>query len=100
MSDTAFWTIFWTIVGLLHGEVRRNDRARMANRQLMTFWRLEHIWSRQSLVSHRCFRTLYNRLGPIAARRIRTPYTADMVYLMLKPAGVLAWVVLALKNEE
>ena len=57
----------------------------------MTFWGLERVWRQHLPLSHSCFRALYNRLGPMLSRRIRTPFVADMVYLLLKPVEVLGW---------
>ncbi len=39
---------------------------------------------------HRCLRAVYNRLGPLVARRIRWPYLADAIYLLLKPVELAA----------
>jgi hypothetical protein len=44
---------------------------------------------------HRIVRGLYDRLGPLAARRLTNPYLADLVYVGLKPAEWVSGVVLA-----
>lgn len=41
---------------------------------------------------HRCLRGCYDRIGPLLARRIRHPFTADLAYLTLKP---IEWITLA-----
>jgi len=63
---------------------------RLANRQLLTFWRLEAAWRARAPRSHQAFRQLYNRLAPGLARRIASPWAADMTYLLLKPAELAA----------
>jgi hypothetical protein len=65
--------------------VPRAGRLRRASAQLLTFWSLEAAWSRRSPATHRAFRQFYNRVGPHVARHIRGPWTADAVYLCLKP---------------
>lgn len=77
------------LVGPFTNAVHRNE-IRQVNRQLLTFWRLENIWQLHAPRSHRLFRKIYNRIGPLIARRIRSPWLADMVYLMLKPAEWMA----------
>ena len=71
-------------------EIERHGRRRPANRQLLTFWRLETRWQSCAPRSHQCFRRLYNRVGPPVAARIRSPWMADFVYLALKPVEALA----------
>jgi hypothetical protein len=44
---------------------------------------------------HRIARRIYDRLGPLGARRLANPYLADLVYLALKPAEWLSFLVLA-----
>jgi hypothetical protein len=80
-------------------EVRRNGQLRMANRQLITFWAFEHMWRQHLPLSHRCFRSLYNRLGPMVSRRIRSRFAADMIYLLLKPVEALGCLVLMTKSR-
>lgn len=70
---------------VLHaGQVRR------ATQQLATFWALEAAWQRRSPASHAIFRRFYNRVGPRVARRIRHPWQADLVFLLLKPLECFA----------
>ncbi len=71
-------------------EFSHGGRRLAANRQLITFWTLEDRWRVRSPGSHRLFRRAYNRLGPHLARRIRSPWLADAVWLALKPLELLA----------
>lgn len=70
--------------------VQHRGHLRAATRQLATFWALEAVWQEVAPRTHRIFRRTYNRLGPLIARRIRTTWRADIVYLLLKPAELLA----------
>jgi len=63
---------------------------RLANRQLVTFWAFEERWRRRAPASHAAFRRVYGRLGPMVARRIGRRWQADLVYLALKPAEMVA----------
>lgn len=76
------------------------NKIRPANRQLSTFWQLEALWSRRFPNSHRRFRRIYNRVGPRIARRISTPWRADIIYLLLKPAELVAAVILQTNAER
>lgn len=69
--------------------IRRNGQPRIANRQLMIFWCIESIWSDRLPRSHNAFRRMYNRLGPEIARRIKSPFLADIIYLMLTPVELI-----------
>jgi hypothetical protein len=71
-------------------EITRRGRPRLANQQLATFWEFEEFWRRHSPVSHAIFRHLYNRYGPLVARRLTQRWLADLVFLALKPAELLA----------
>jgi hypothetical protein len=76
-----------------HTEIFRNGRCLRANKQLLTFWELETHWQRQSPRSHTAFRRIYNRLGPIIAARIKSPWLADATCLALKPLEFTArWI--------
>jgi hypothetical protein len=74
-------------------EMRHRDEIRRVNRQLSTFWKLEGIWSTRFPRGHRFFRRIYNRIGPRIARRISTPWRADIIYLLLKPAELIAAII-------
>jgi len=81
------------LVGPFFNAPRRGN-GQPANRQLLTFWRLESVWRVRAPRSHRAFRRLYNRLGPALARRITSPWTADLVYILIKPAELAAGLML------
>ncbi len=68
----------------------RNGGLREANQQLFRFWRFEAIWQSCFPRMHALFRRVYNRMGPILARRIRSPWAADFIYLALKPLELAA----------
>jgi hypothetical protein len=70
--------------------ITHHGRLRLANQQLLTFWQLESSWHARFPRSHAAFRRIYNRIGPIVADRIQSPWLADATYLALKPAGWLA----------
>lgn len=69
-----------------HFEIERHGQRRQVNHQLVRFWELEHVWRKKSPFSHAIFRRVYNRVGPVMARRISSPLRADIVCLLLKPA--------------
>lgn len=65
--------------------IEHGGRTREANHQLIVFWEFERLWQERLPRLHRAFRAVYNRIGPVIARRVRGPFAADAVYLMLKP---------------
>jgi len=67
-------------------EICRNGYARRANHQLIALWSLEVKWQQHAPISHAAFRNIYNRVGPVIAQRITSPWSADVIYLALKPA--------------
>lgn len=71
-------------------ETLHRGQPRMANHQLIALWNFERLWQEQAPQSHRCFRLLYNRLGPVIARQINSPFKADVVHLALKPVEWIA----------
>jgi len=73
-----------------HIEIERNGRRRLVNQQLITFWQFEKLWQNFSPHSHRIFRCGYNRIGPIIATRIKSPWLADFTYLAIKPFELTA----------
>jgi hypothetical protein len=73
-----------------HFEVEHNGRRRLANQQLVTFWQFENLWRVSSPRSHALFRKIYNRVGPVVARRISSPWLADLMFFALKPLEWLA----------
>jgi hypothetical protein len=64
--------------------------GRHATAQLLRFWGLEARWRRAHPASHRAVRRLYDRVGPRIAKRVRTRWQADVVYLALKPLELVA----------
>jgi hypothetical protein len=71
-------------------EVHHHGRRRQANQQLVTLWQLEDLWRTHSQRSHGCLRWFYNRLGPMIAARIRSPWLADLAYAAIKPVELAA----------
>jgi len=79
-------------------EIDHNGSRRWANQQLVTFWELETRWQIFFPRSHAIFRQVYNRLGPVVAAKIKSPWLADAAYLVLKPVEWLAS--LCLKHNQ
>ncbi len=77
-------------------EVEHDSGVRLANRQLITFWKFEEVWKRHLPTSHRIFRFFYNLIGPVIASRIQSPLFADVVYCALKP---LEWLALLITHR-
>jgi hypothetical protein len=73
-----------------HVEVERNGRSQLVNQQLITFWQFENRWRNFAPRCHLIFRWGYNRVGPVIAARIKSPWLADLVYLALKPFELMA----------
>jgi len=63
---------------------------RVANQQLATFWAFEALWRGHAPRTHAVFRRVYNVLGPAIAKRITSPWVADLFYVALKPLEVFA----------
>jgi len=78
--------------------ISRDGVVRIANQQLLTFWQFEAIWQDRSPGSHRTFRRIYNRIGPIVAHRIKTTFAADVVYLLIKPFEIFASLIVAISK--
>lgn len=74
-------------------KIERDGVVRVANQQLLTFWKFESIWQDRFPGTHRIFRRIYNRVGPGVARRIRTKLAADIVYLLIKPFEAMAAII-------
>jgi len=73
------------------GWARGDDgRLQCVNAQLICFRAMEAVWQRRSPVMHAAFRRVYNVWGYRAAGLIRTPWLADIAYLLLKPLEWLA----------
>jgi hypothetical protein len=71
-------------------QLTRRGHCRFANRQLATFWQFEAMWSAFAPASHRAFRNVYNRVGPVLARKVNSPWRADFVHVALRPAELMA----------
>jgi hypothetical protein len=71
-------------------EVQRQGWRCQANQQLVTLWQLEDLWRTHARRSHGCLRWFYNRIGPVIAARIRSPWLADLVYVAIKPVELAA----------
>ena len=78
-----------TFVGT-HIEIERNGHKRLVNQQLITFWQFEDLWRNFAPRSHRIFRCGYNRVGPIIAAQIKSPWLADFTYIVIKPLELVA----------
>ena len=59
--------------------------GRPVTRQLILLKSFEFQLERDAPRTHRLLRRVYNRIGPAVANRIRSPWSADVVYLALKP---------------
>lgn len=82
-----------------HIRVERNGRSLLVNQQLITFWRFENLWQNFAPRSHRIFRYGYNRIGPVIAARIKSPWLADCVFLAIKPLELFAKIANALLSQ-
>jgi hypothetical protein len=71
-------------------DVEHCGRRVQANKQLITFWKLETSWRENAPFSHKYFRRAYNRLGPCAAATIRSPWLADLAFIALIPIERIA----------
>jgi hypothetical protein len=71
-----------------------SGRQRQVNRQLLRFRQFEMLWTTASPRTHGWFRRMYNAAGPVIAAQIRTAWVADLMYLLLKPAELAAWLLL------
>lgn len=81
----------WVVGSGWAGESRAG--AACANAQLRNFRAFEATWQVRAPASHAAFRRVYNVWGARMAGWIRDPWTADVVYLLLKP---VEWMALAL----
>ncbi len=81
-------------------EVEHGGRMLLANRQLITLWKFENLWRKQSPHSHAVFRKVYNRVGPGVAGRIKSPWLADLAYVAIKPVELAARVATAAPRKR
>jgi hypothetical protein len=75
------------------GSEFNSSTGRMENAQLARMRALERYLIAEFPAGHRLLRKVYNRIGPVIARRIRRPLIADAAYIILKPLELLAIVV-------
>jgi hypothetical protein len=80
-------------------EVTHRGHNRIANHQLITLWKLEELWQAHAPFTHKSFRNIYNRVGPVLARRINSPWVADAAYLALKPVEFIAALIVTASNK-
>jgi hypothetical protein len=73
-----------------HIEIERNGCSLLVNQQLITFWQFEDLWRNFAPRSHHIFRCGYNRIGPVIAVGIKSPWLADFTYLAIKPFEFIA----------
>ena len=71
--------------------------GRSVNGQLHTLRAFEDRLAKDCPIFHCHLRRLYNRTGPPIAAQIRSPFIADLMYLLLKPIEWLASMYLVVK---
>jgi hypothetical protein len=71
-------------------EINRRNHVCRANQQLATLWQFENAWRIRAPKSHAIFRRAYNRIGPIIAARIQSPWPADLTFIAIKPVELVA----------
>lgn len=81
-------------MGLRHGH------AVVCNRQLLVANAFEQLVEERAPRLHRMLRGAYDRCGYPLAKRIRSPYAADAVYLIMKPAEWLFLITLYLFDAK
>ena len=70
----------------------RHGHSVIVNRQLCVANAFEQILEERMPNLHRNVRNFYDRYGFPVAKMIRSPYIADVIYIMMKP---LEWIFLA-----
>jgi hypothetical protein len=78
----------WWLVG--SEVIARGKRRRLVTHQLRVLKAAELALLAICPLAHRVARRVYNRVGPMIARRIKNAWLADAAYLALKPAEWLA----------
>lgn len=84
----------------LVGSARERGSGRVVNEQLRRMWAFESLLCEKCPRFHRRLRHVYDIVGPQVARRVRTPYAADAVYLLLKPVEWLAACITAIGRSS
>ncbi|MBT3200058.1 MAG: hypothetical protein HN350_09090 [Phycisphaerales bacterium] len=75
------------------GSTLNPQTGRVENVQLARMRAFEQYLIHKHPGAHRLLRKVYNRVGPVVARRIQRPILADLMYVMLKPIELLAMVI-------
>ena len=71
------------------------SRSGSLTRQLATFKAGELTLRAMQPAWHRALRRVYDRCGPVAARRLTGPWRADLAHVLLAPAAALVRLALA-----
>ena len=77
-----------------------DGNAMLVTRQMRTLKAGEHLLAERLPRLHRQMRRVYNRLGPGIASRIRSPWLADVSYLLFVPFAAGAWALLTLLGRS
>ena len=72
----------------------------MVNRQLCVANAFEQLLEERTPRFHRALRSFYDTYGYPVSRHIKTPFSADVIYLIMKPLEWLFVVVLYLFDEK
>lgn len=72
------------IVKPLRSGIRGNHRI-LVNRQLLVANAFEHILEEYTPKSHKVIRYIYDKYGYPLSRHIKTNWSADLVYILMKP---------------
>lgn len=83
-----------------HIKIERGGRRLLVNQQLIIFWQFENRWRNFAPRSYRVFRDAYNRIGPVIAARIKSPWLADFTWIVLKPFELIAKVISEILNRH
>ncbi|MBI3882483.1 MAG: hypothetical protein HY301_20785 [Verrucomicrobia bacterium] len=81
-------------------EFARGGVSHCANQQLITLWKFEALWRARAPRSHAIFRRGYNRLGSVIARRITSPWVADLAFIALKPLEMVAALIVSQTGRD
>lgn len=73
-------------------EGKRHGHKVLVNRQLSVANAFEQIIEEKTPKFHKFIRTVYDKYGYPVATKIKSPYTADVIYFLMKP---LEWIFLA-----
>lgn len=79
--------------------IRRGEKI-MVNRQLCVANAFEQLLEERTPRFHRALRNFYDTYGYPVSRHIKTPFCADVIYLIMKPLEWLFVIVLYLFDEK